>query len=295
METTGYPDNDYSSLEKLHALWQGEYSVKASVVLTTHNMKQLVEKTLCGLSSQTYPKHLFEVLISDDGSNDGVEALVRSYDGCFAHLIFITQKHKGYRLATARNNGIKASSNEVVVSLDGDVLPSPGFLEAHLRWFHLFDNLATIGYIRYVDTSAVSPNQILANFEAVHRLPDYASTSNWGTKLDRRLPEFADFQHHPAPYNCFHGGNCAFRRRHALEIGFVDEDFNGNWGYEDLEFGYRLWKGGRLLVPEPDALGFHQERETVTLEERRRQRDINFEKMSRKVPGFRQYRKQIGR
>lgn len=295
MGTRAYPGNDYSFLEELHTLWQGKYSVKASVVLTTYNMKRLVEKTLCGLRLQTYPKHLFEVVISDDGSNDGIEALASRYDKFFAHLTFITQEHKGYRLATARNNGIKAASNEIIVSLDGDVLPSPGLLEAHLRWFHLFVSLATIGYIRYVDTSSVSPNQILTNFEAICGLPDYPSTSNWGAKLDRRLPEFAGFKHHPAPYNCFHGGNCAFRRCHALEIGFVDEDFNGNWGYEDLEFGYRLWESGKFLIPEPDAIGFHQERETLALEERWRQRNINFEKMSQKAPGFREYREQIGR
>jgi chondroitin synthase len=295
MDAEAYPGNDYSFLEELRALWQQEYSIKASIVLTTYNMKQVVEKTLCGLRLQTYPKHLFEVVISDDGSNDGIEELASKYERLFEHLIFVRQEHKGYRLATVRNHGIKVASNEVIVSLDGDVLPSPGLLEAHLRWFHLFDNLATIGYIKYVDTSFVSPNQILTSFEVVCGLPDYPSVSNWGAKLDRRLPEFVDFKHHLAPYNCFHGGNCAFRRQHALEIGLFDEDFNVYWGYEDLEFGYRLWKSGKFLILEPDAIGFHQERETLTLEERRRQRNINFEKMSRKVPGFREYREQIGR
>ena len=80
-----------------------------------------------------------------------------------------------------------------------------------------------------------------------------------------------------------------------MDIGLFSEDFNGNWGYEDLEFGYRLWKSGVFLIPVPFALGLHQERVFLTTEERRRQRNINFEKMSRKVPGFKEYREQIGR
>jgi hypothetical protein len=49
MDAEAYPGNDYSFLEELRALWQQEYSIKASIVLTTYNMKQVVEKTLCGL------------------------------------------------------------------------------------------------------------------------------------------------------------------------------------------------------------------------------------------------------
>jgi len=198
-------------------------------------------------------------------------------------------------LANARNNGIIAARNEVIISLDGDVLPVPELLEAHLRWFHISDNLTTLGYLRYIDSSSVSPAEVLANFEQVRALPDYRSISNWGAERDRRLPEFVDFKHHPATYNCFHGGNAGFKRQHALDIGLFSEDFNGNWGYEDLEFGYRLWKSGVYLIPEPLALGLHQERVFLTMEERRRQRNINFEKMSQKVPGFREYRERIGR
>ncbi len=295
MRHRAYPDNDYSWIEELYATWHGEYSITVSVVLTTFNMKSLVEKTFCGLILQTYPHELFEVIVSDDGSSDGIEELTSKYERFFSRFSIIIQEDKGYRLATARNNGVLESRNEVIISLDGDVLPVPELLEAHLRWFHLTENLATVGYLRYVDTNSISPAEVLTKFESVRVLPDYGSISNWGNMSDRRLPEFVDFKHHPAAYNCFHGGNVGFRRRQAMDIGLFSEDFNGNWGYEDLEFGYRLWKSGVFLIPVPFALGLHQERVFLTTEERRRQRNINFEKMSRKVPGFKEYREQIGR
>ena len=295
MDTGIFSGNDYTWLETQHSVWSGSYSITASVVVTTYNKKHIVEKTLCALRLQTYPTDLYEVIISDDGSSDGIAGLFNDYAGFFTNLFFVQQQHKGFRLASVRNNGIRLARNDVVVLLDGDVIPVPELIESHLRWFHLSDNLATIGCIRYIDASSLSPKQVLTSIDQVRALPDYPDVTNGRAKLDKRLAEFADFKHHPHPYNCFHGGNVAFRRQHALDIGLFDEDFNGNWGYEDMEFGYRLWKGGRFLIAESAALGLHQERLSLAVNERLNQKKINFEKISRKVPGFKEYRQRIGR
>ena len=36
----------------------------------------------------------------------------------------------------------------------------------------------------------------------------------------------------------------AYWRDDALNVGLWDEDFNGNYGYEDIEFGQRLFENG---------------------------------------------------
>lgn len=295
MEPKAFPGNDYTWLKTQHSVWSGENSITASVVIPTYNMIHIAEKTLSGLRTQTYPTHLYEVIVSDDGSSDGIEDLVSAYAEFFPGIQFVRQHHRGYRLASVRNNGICAARYDVVVLLDGDVIPVPQLIESHLRWFHIYDDIATIGYLKYVDASSVSSEQILMSIDQVLALPDYPSATNWGAKLDKRLPEFANFEHHPRPYNCFHGGNVAFRKQHALDIGLFDEDFNGHWGYEDMEFAYRLWKSGRFLIAESDALGLHQERPSLTIDERLQHKKINFEKISRRIPGFKEYRRRIGR
>ena len=294
MSVKSFSEMDYDWLATQHSGWAGDYSITASVVIPTYNMKQIVEKTLCGLRIQTYPTHLYEVIVTDDGSNDGIEDLVNVHARFFSNFHFARQQHEGYRLASVRNNGIRLARNDVVILLDGDVLPVPELIEAHLRWFHIHDGLATIGYLKYIDASSVSPEKVLTSIDLIRALPDYPSATNWGAKLDKRLPEFANFGNHPHPYNCFHGGNVAFRRQHALDIGLFDEDFNGHWGYEDMEFAYRLWKSGRFLIVEAAALGLHQEHPSLSIDERLRQKKVNFEKMSRKVPGFKGYRQSIG-
>jgi len=175
------------------------------------------------------------------------------------------------------------------------MLPAPELVEAHVRHLTGQEPAATIGYRRYIDASTITPELIRTSFDIIRQFPDVPSASNDGKALDRRLPEFAHFAMHPAPYNCFHGCNVAFRTSDAIQVGLFDEEFNGHWGYEDIEFGYRLWKSGICLVLVPEALGFHQENSVLTLSDRRGDAAVNFELAYRKIPGFREFRHSIGR
>ena len=64
---------------------------------------------------------------------------------------------------------------------------------------------------------------------------------------------------HPYPFNCFHGCNIAFRRQDALAVGMFDEQFDGRFGYEDIEFGGRLWQMGCFIAYLPNATVCHLE------------------------------------
>jgi hypothetical protein len=49
----------------------------------------------------------------------------------------------------------------------------------------------------------------------------------------------------------------AYWRDNALDIRLWDEDFNGNYGYEDIEFGQRLFERGTGIVFENGATAYH--------------------------------------
>ena len=53
------------------------------------------------------------------------------------------------------------------------------------------------------------------------------------------------------------GGNLGMSRHFYWEVGGNDESFT-QWGAEDVEFGYRAFTLGALLVPERRALCWHQ-------------------------------------
>jgi len=73
----------------------------------------------------------FQVVVAIDGSTDDTEAMLTGlrpgYD-----LKWINTHCPGYGLAVARNQGILAADGKVVVILDDDSAPRPGFAAAHL-------------------------------------------------------------------------------------------------------------------------------------------------------------------
>ena len=84
-----------------------------SVVIPTYNRIELLKRSIDSVINQTIKPS--EIIIVDDGSNDGTEAMVKKkYDS----LKLITQKNKG--ASAARNSGIKASSGEWICFLDSD-------------------------------------------------------------------------------------------------------------------------------------------------------------------------------
>ena len=84
-----------------------------SVVIPTYNRKELLKRSIDSVINQTIKPS--EIIIVDDGSNDGTEAMVKKkYDS----LKLIKQKNKG--ASAARNFGIKVSSGEWICFLDSD-------------------------------------------------------------------------------------------------------------------------------------------------------------------------------
>ena len=84
-----------------------------SVVIPTYNRIELLKRSIDSVINQTIKPS--EIIIVDDGSNDGTEAMVKKkYDS----LKLIKQKNKG--ASAARNSGIKASSGEWICFLDSD-------------------------------------------------------------------------------------------------------------------------------------------------------------------------------
>ena len=87
--------------------------MKISVVIPSYNRKEFLKRSINSVNNQTIKP--FEIIVVDDGSFDGTEAMIkRNYD----FIKFIKQKNKG--VSAARNFGIKVSSGEWICFLDSD-------------------------------------------------------------------------------------------------------------------------------------------------------------------------------
>ena len=244
--------NDWKSLDTT-PLEGFEPRLRATVVVPYYQAPDALALTLAGLERQSYPRDLFEVIVVDDGSDPPLEMSEPSP----LNVRVIHQPDLGFGLARARNNGARAAQGDIVVFLDCDMIPAREWLAAHARWHHAASDAMSIGFRRHLDVTGVSA----------------ADVRNYGGTLDEM---FADRPFHRPEWIESHmartaeltsddddlfrvasGGNLGMSRHFYWEVGGNDESFT-QWGAEDVEFGYRAFTLGALVVPERRALCWHQ-------------------------------------
>ncbi len=84
-----------------------------SVIIPTHNRRQLLKKAIDSVLGQTYRN--FQLIVVDDGSVDDTGRLVATYA---ADITYIRQENKGP--AAARNRGLAAAEHDLIAFLDDD-------------------------------------------------------------------------------------------------------------------------------------------------------------------------------
>lgn len=84
-----------------------------SVVIPAYNAEKTIARTLESVLSQTHPLH--EVIVVDDGSQDGTGDVVRAFG---SRVRYLKQANAGP--AAARNHGVKVSTGDWIALLDSD-------------------------------------------------------------------------------------------------------------------------------------------------------------------------------
>ena len=229
-------------------------ALTASVVAPYHEAPRALARTLAALERQTYPRELFEVVIVDDGSRAPLE---RPPSSPLAVTV-VRQQRRGFGLARARNAGARAAAGDILVFLDGDMLPEANWLAAHARWHHAAGDVLTQGFYAYVDVDGVEP-------EAIRRRPGTLGELLAGRPADGSFIEPHMARTHgltdrdDTPFRIVSGGNLGVGRAFFELAGGFDESFT-RWGGEDTEFGWRACNHGGVLAPVPAAFCWHQGR-----------------------------------
>lgn len=191
-----------------------------SVQICSRNRKELLKRSLLALFNQEFPKDKYEIIVVDDGSEDGTSDMVRSLEPpCALHLI--TQGHDG--LSIGRNRGIKSAVGEYVLFIDDDIIADEDLISEHLRFHKMHPGSVVKGWVNHT------------------------------SDLERKVPKFtiADF--------CtafFWTSNVSVSRKHLMDVGLFDEDFR-EYGWEDLELGLRLKNHGLVSRYNKKAIVFH--------------------------------------
>ena len=252
-----------------------------SVIVPYYAQPEELARTLAALEGQTYPRDLFEVVVVDDGSP---EPLARPRETPLGVKV-VRQEDRGFGLARARNTGVRAAAHDVLLFLDGDMLPEAGWLSAHACWHHAVPDAVTLGLWAHVPVDGIDAGTIRNRSGTLKELFD-------GREVG--LDDFRWIEPHLARTNDLTskdddlflpagGGNYGIRRGFYELAGGFDEAFT-QWGGEDTEFNYRAYMRGGLLVPVRDAFAWHQGPWEEGREEKDRSRKLNLAKLAHLVP-----------
>ena len=212
---------------------------RISVTIATYRRRALLEQVIRAVENQSVPRDQYEVIVCDSGSADGTSEMMAGFAAEFPNLRYVDLDVN--TLAAKRNAGVRAARAALVVFLDDDAVPAPGFVAGHLAAHQGRERQFICGDVRFPQAWIEKSN--------------YFRFRN-SRHLGPARPE-VDLEH--IPYHMIVVMNGSFRKDDILhQVGLVSEEFL-RYGGEDYEFGYRVAKAGLSIRFAPDAQVEHYE------------------------------------
>ena len=235
----------YLTYEKVLPEWtkQGKELPTVSILIPAHNEEVVIRQTLKAMVQLSYPKHLLEIIVINDNSSDGTGDIVRSFSEQYDHIHMIETKppFAGKGKSTALNEGLKASTGEVICVYDADNMPEQKAV------YHLVLGLlndpkagAVVGKFRVINAA----KNLLTKFINIETIcfQWMAQGGRWKWFSIATIP----------------GTNFAIRRHILEELGGWDVHALA----EDTELTIRVYNLGYVIRFFPAAITWEQEPET---------------------------------
>jgi GT2 family glycosyltransferase len=212
-----------------------------AVVVPTRNRRARISRTVdCVLDDPATT----EVVVVDDGSDDGTDELVRGRAATDARVRLVRVPHGGQ--AAARQAGIDAATAEVVLLLDDDVLAGAGLVTRHARHHASEQGVVVVGYMPTALPHPRRPGQVATFLYA----GDYeAHVRRWEAEPTSVL-------------RTLWGGNVSLRRVDAQRVGMVATGPRLPYR-EDQELGIRLELAGLRGIFDRSLLATHEHRRDI--------------------------------
>ena len=242
-----------------------------SVIVAHYDQQQQLDRTLAALARQSYPAELVEIVVADDGSPR--EPVVP------AGVTLVRQDDLGFRLAAARNLGVRHSGGELLCFLDSDTAPEPDYLERMTRLPAAVPETVTVGRRRHADFAAADPHEPVEAAAPRHPLPE----PTWLADEYRRSRDLLDAD--DRSYRHVIGAVIGCSRWFFDEVGGFDESFQA-YGGEDWEWAHRAWSAGAVFAHVPDAVAWHDGPEWAgrDLVEAQRRKNVETLRLSAAIP-----------
>jgi glycosyltransferase involved in cell wall biosynthesis len=191
-----------------------------SVIVPVFNQAIGLQQCLEALENQSYPKHLYEVIVVDNGSD--AEENIAGVVAQFAQAVLTDESKPGSY--AARNRGISLAKGPVIAFTDADCIPAPDWIEQGVTILQQIPNCGLVA------------GQINMTFQAVDHPTAVELYESLWYPLSQK--EFVETHHFGATANVF------TRTEVLQQVGVFDSTLKSNG---DREWGQRVFTSGYTL------------------------------------------------
>lgn len=186
-----------------------------SVIVPCFRQARFLPQALDSLLAQTYPS--IEIIVVNDGSDDGIEDAISKYRN---RMVYLSQRNQG--LSAARNMGLRSATGRWVLFLDADDMLVPTAIHHLVRVLKEEENsIAVMGYREFEE----DPTRGIENFPPAAQF----------------FPFLID--------HCFGPPHCILSPRNlVMNAGAFDVSLNS---CEDWDLWIRLGAGGARVIQVP--------------------------------------------
>ncbi|HVT57539.1 MAG TPA: glycosyltransferase family 2 protein [Thermoanaerobaculia bacterium] len=224
---------------------------QVSVAVLTWNGRAHLETCLAALAEQADPGVDWEIVVLDNGSNDGTAEWLRRSRPPRVRLI---ESPVNLGFCAGNNRLVAAAAGDAVAFLNNDTRPRRDWLAALVAAL-----AAAPGDVAAVSGQIVDwAGERLDFGRGVMTFDGHAFQLDFRRPLgSARVPAAGD----ELLFAC--GGNMLVRRASFLAAGGFDESY---FAYlEDVDLGWRLWSGGERVLFTPGAVVHHRSSATSDL------------------------------
>jgi len=215
-----------------------------SIIMPVFNQWPVTKGCLQALWASLPRECTIEVLVSDDASTDETAQALASLLGNEPRLkVLRNEKNSGF--VTSCNRAAAAATGEVLLFVNNDTVPLPGWLEPLLGTFALFPKVGAVG------GKLLFPDGRLQ--EAGGIIFSDASAYHFGSGGPNAT---ASFFHHVRQVDYVSGAFLATPRSLFADFGGFDPDFAPGF-YEDTDYCFRLRERGYAVYYQPEAVVVH--------------------------------------
>jgi len=211
-----------------------ESPMKTSIIIPSYKGKEMLIN--CIRSIQDHTDTPYEIIVVDNGSNDG------TVEFCLKEKITFVSMPNNRGFPIACNWGMKIATGDTLLLLNNDIVVSHNWLSNQLSCLYSSEDIGIVGpYTNFASGKQMLP----ASYESIPEFHEKA--------LQYNQPNPQLWQ----PMNRIVGFCLLIKRALFNKIGYLDEQFSPGH-YEDDDYCYRARQAGYKLILAGDVIIHHE-------------------------------------